>query len=194
MTAAHRHLTMSVVGHALPMTLPAIVDSSTFESGLTTKPSTSATHCLPCTPNEGVDFGLLGCAHALRRIDLYPVRACVPLFPQSFFTYAGSPKTRVANQTTTRLQAAIDLPGRQPPHRWRGKLVKRVDQTLSVAPSGMTPSSTNRQRAIASFLASATIPTFRPRMPLSAKRSCHHSASLLLGWYRSQNQASSTNV
>ena len=48
------------------------------------------------------------------------------LFPQSVFTYAECPKTQVAHQTTTRLRAAINLPGRQPPHRWRGKLVELV--------------------------------------------------------------------
>jgi hypothetical protein len=58
----------------------------------------------------------------------------------------------------------------------------------------MTPSSTNRQSAIASFRARATMPTLRPRMPLSPNRSCHHSDSWLFGWYRSQNQASSTKV
>jgi hypothetical protein len=29
----------------------------------------------------------------------------------------------VANQTTSGLRTAINLPGRQPPRRWRGKLV-----------------------------------------------------------------------
>jgi hypothetical protein len=48
------------------------------------------------------------------------------LVPQSGFTYAESPKARVADQTTTRLRTAINLPGRQPPHRWRGKPVDRV--------------------------------------------------------------------
>ena len=48
------------------------------------------------------------------------------LFPQSLFTYAESPKAQVANQTTTRPQTAINFPGRQPPHRWRGKPVDRV--------------------------------------------------------------------
>jgi len=43
------------------------------------------------------------------------------LFPQSVFTYAESPKTQMADQTITRLRTAIDLHGRQPPHRWRGK-------------------------------------------------------------------------
>ena len=43
------------------------------------------------------------------------------LFPQSVFTYAESPKAQVADQTITRLRTAINLPGRQPPHRWRGK-------------------------------------------------------------------------
>jgi hypothetical protein len=37
-------------------------------------------------------------------------------------------------------------------------------QTLGVVPSGTTLSSTKRRRAVASYLASATIPTLRPRM------------------------------
>ena len=48
------------------------------------------------------------------------------LFPQSVFTYAESPKAQVADQTITRLRTAIDLPGRQPPYRWRGKPVDPV--------------------------------------------------------------------
>ena len=48
------------------------------------------------------------------------------LFPQSLFTFAESPKAQVADQTTTRPRTAINLPGRQPPRRWRGKLHDRV--------------------------------------------------------------------
>src|SRR3954447_22949862 len=45
------------------------------------------------------------------------------LVPQSVFTMVENPKAQVANQTTTRLRTAINLPGRQPPRRSRGKLV-----------------------------------------------------------------------
>ena len=48
------------------------------------------------------------------------------LFPKSVFTYAESPKAQVVDQTTTGLRAAINLPGHQPPRRWRGKLVDLV--------------------------------------------------------------------
>ena len=50
-----------------------------------------------------------------------------------------------------------------------------------VAPSGTTPCSRNRHKAMASLRAKATMPTLRPRIPLSANRSCHHLASLLPG-------------
>jgi len=54
--------------------------------------------------------------------------------------------------------------------------------TFNVAPSGMTPSSTKRHRAIANLLARATMPTLRPRIPIPANRSRHQSDSLLFGW------------
>jgi hypothetical protein len=75
----------------------------------------------------------------------------------------------MADHSTAGLQRANNPLGRQPPRRWRDKLTdcyQLVCRTLSVAPSGTIPSSTKRHSAIASFLASATMPTFRPRMPL----------------------------
>jgi len=69
-----------------------------------------------------VDFGSFGRGHALQRIDLYPVRAPKHPLPTISIHVCRAPKTQVANQTITGLQAAINLPGRQPSRRWRGKL------------------------------------------------------------------------
>ena len=48
------------------------------------------------------------------------------LVPQSLFTFAECPKPQMADQTTTGPKSAINLPGRQPPRRWRGKLLDCV--------------------------------------------------------------------
>ena len=64
----------------------------------------------PCAPTRRLVSGESACA----------------LFPQSIFTFAESPKAQMADQTTTRPRTAINLPGRQPPRRWRGKLYDRV--------------------------------------------------------------------
>ena len=62
-----------------------------------------------------------------------------------------------------------------------------------IAPGGMTPCSTNRQSAIANLLATATIPTLRPRAPCSANLPRYHAAISLDGWWRIQDQAISTS-
>src|SRR5208337_3200774 len=64
----------------------------------------------PCAPAHRLVSGESACA----------------LFPQSIFTFAESPKAQMADQTITRPRTAINLPGRQPPRRWRGKLYDRV--------------------------------------------------------------------
>jgi len=63
------------------------------------------------------------CAPAHRLVSGESASALVP---QSLFTYAESPKAQVADQTTTRPRTTINLPGRQPPRRWRSKLHDRV--------------------------------------------------------------------
>ena len=135
---------------------------------------------------QGVDLGSLGRGHAPRCIDLYPVRAQAP---SSHNRYSRVPKARKRRWRTTLLLGCKEpssLPvanrlavGAASPMNFYSPILMR--QTLRVAPSGMTPSSTKRQNAIASFRANATMPTLRPRMPVLANRSCHHSASLLLG-------------
>src|ERR671910_80736 len=45
----------------------------------------------------------------------------------------------------------------------------RPQCSFKTAPSGITPCSTKRQRAMTSFRAKATIPTLRPRAPRSEK-------------------------
>ena len=66
-------------------------------------------------------FESFGRDHALQRIDLYPVKMQAP---SSHNRYSRWPKleSAAANQTTSRLRTAINLLGRQPPHRRRGKL------------------------------------------------------------------------
>jgi hypothetical protein len=63
------------------------------------------------------------CAPAHRLVSGESASALVP---QSLFTYAESPKAQMADQTTTRPRTTINLPGRQPPRRWRSKLHDRV--------------------------------------------------------------------
>jgi hypothetical protein len=96
---------------------------------------------------EGSDVKLYSIAEPLlvlslpeagRRFRCIRSRPCAPahrlvsgesasaLVPQSLFTYAESPKAQVADQTTTRPRTTINLPGRQPPRRWCGKLHDRV--------------------------------------------------------------------
>lgn len=133
-----------------------------------------------CPANQGVDLGSLGRAHALRRIDLYPVRAQAP---SSHNRYSRMPKAR-KRRWRTKLLLGCEQPSIFPvANRLTAGAASPsiASQTLSVAPSGTTPSSTKRRSAISSFLASATMPTLRPRMPLSLNRSCHQSESLLLG-------------
>ena len=135
---------------------------------------------LPCREVLGVDFGSFGRGHALQRIDLYPVRAQAP---SSHNRYSRMPKAR-KRRWRTKLLLGRKRPSIFPvANRLTAGAASPLIayQTLSVAPSGTMPSSTKRQSAIASFLASATMPTLRPRMPLSPKRSRHHSDSLLLG-------------
>jgi len=134
----------------------------------------------PCRELLGVDFGSFGRGHALQRIDLYPVRAQAP---SSHNRYSRMPKAR-KRRWRTKLLLGRKRPSIFPvANRLTAGAASPLIayQTLSVAPSGTMPSSTKRQSAIASFLASATMPTLRPRMPLSPKRSRHHSDSLLLG-------------
>ena len=72
----------------------------------------------------------------------------------------------------------------------RGWLVRRSRQAaLIVAPSGITPSVTNRHRATRSFLASATIETRRTRPRSALTRSRNQRLSAVSGWWRSQSQA-----
>ena len=135
----------------------------------------------PCRASQSVDFGSFGRGHALQRIDLYPVRAQTP---SSHNQYSRMPRAR-KRRWQTKLLLGCEQPSIFPvANRLTAGAASPLipSQTLSVAPSGTTPSSTKRQSAIASFLASATIPTLRPRIPLSPKRWCHHSESLLLGW------------
>ena len=54
-------------------------------------------------------------------------------------------------------------------------------EAFTTAPAGMTPSSTNRQSAINSFRASATIPIRRIRRPPPPKRRCYHCVKALSG-------------
>ena len=70
------------------------------------KASISVNRSWPCAPAHRLVSGE-GASAPLPTIGIHECR---------------SPKAQVANQTTTRLRTAIDLPGRQPPHRWRGKL------------------------------------------------------------------------
>jgi hypothetical protein len=128
----------------------------------------------------GVDFGAFGRGHALRRIDLYPVRAQAL---SSHNRYSRMPKAR-KRRWRTKLLLGRERPSTFPvANRLAAGAASSMIayQPLSVAPSGMMPSSTKRHSAIASFRASATIPTLRPRMPLEPKRSRHHSESLLSG-------------
>jgi hypothetical protein len=52
---------------------------------------------------------------------LYPVRVREHPRPIIAIHECRRPKAQVADQTTTGLRRAINLPGRQPPHRGRGK-------------------------------------------------------------------------
>jgi hypothetical protein len=128
----------------------------------------------------GVDFGAFSRGHALRRIDLYPVRAQAL---SSHNRYSRMPKAR-KRRWRTKLLLGRERPSTFPvANRLAAGAASSMIayQPLSVAPSGTMPSSTKRQSAIASFRASATMPTLRPRMPLEPKRSRHHSESLLSG-------------
>jgi hypothetical protein len=127
-----------------------------------------------------VDLGAFGRGHALRRIDLYPVRAQAL---SSHNRYSRMPKAR-KRRWRTKLLLGRERPSTFPvANRLAAGAASSMIayQPLSVAPSGMMPFSTKRHSAIASFRASATIPTLRPRMPLEPKRSRHHSESLLSG-------------
>ena len=129
----------------------------------------------------GVDVGSFGRGHAHRRIDLYPVRVHAP---SSQNQYSRMPNAR-KRRWRTKLLLGCEQPSIFPvANRLAAGAASSLIsyQALRAAPSGMMPSSTKRQSAIASFRASATMPTFRPRMPLSPKRSRHHCESLLLGW------------
>ena len=127
-----------------------------------------------------VDLGAFGRGHALQRIDLYPVRAKAL---SSHNRYSRLPKAR-KRRWRTKLLLGRERPSIFPvANRLAAGAASSMIpyQPLSVAPSGMMPSSTKRHNAIASFRASATMPTLRPRMPLEPKRSRHHSESLLSG-------------
>jgi hypothetical protein len=127
-----------------------------------------------------VDFGSFGRGHALQRIDLYPVKAQAP---SSHNRYSRMPKAR-KRRWRTKLLLGCEQPSIFPVaiRLTAGAASSLIAcHALSMAPSGTTPSSTKRQSAIASFLASATMPTLRPRIPLSPNRSRHHSESLLSG-------------
>jgi hypothetical protein len=127
-----------------------------------------------------VDLGVFGRGHALQRIDLYPVRAKAL---SSHNRYSRLPKAR-KRKWRTKLLLGRERPSNFPvANRLAAGAASSMSayQPLSVAPSGTMPSSTKRHSAIASFRASATMPTLRPRMPLEPKRSRHHSESLLSG-------------
>lgn len=156
--------------------------SSTSDNGLSQAHDRGVRRCrcLPCSLIRGVELGSLSRDHALQRIDLYPVRG----IPSSHNRYSRMLVVRSRRWQTT-LLLGCEQPSIFPVANrlTAGAASSWIScQAFSIAPSGTTPSSTNRQRAIASFLANATMPTFRPRMPLSPKRSCHHSDNLLLGW------------
>ena len=127
-----------------------------------------------------VDLGAFGRGHALQRIDLYPVRARAL---SSHNRYSRLPKAR-KRRWRTKLLLGRERPSIFPvANRLAAGAASSMIayHALSVAPSGMMPPSTKRHNAIASFRASATMPTLRPRMPLEPKRSRHHSESLLSG-------------
>ena len=152
-----------------------------YESQLVKRSSIAEPLSVSCRASQSVDFGSFGRGHALQRIDLYPVRAQTP---SSHNQYSRMPRAR-KRRWQTKLLLGCEQPSIFPvANRLTAGAASPLipSQTLSVAPSGTTPSSTKRQSAIASFLASATIPTLRPRIPLSPKRWRHHSESLLLGW------------
>ena len=152
-----------------------------YESQLVKRSSIAEPLSVSCRASQSVDFGSFGRGHALQRIDLYPVRAQAP---SSHNQYSRMPRAR-KRRWQTKLLLGCEQPSIFPvANRLTAGAASPLipSQTLSVAPSGTTPSSTKRQSAIASFLASATIPTLRPRIPLSPKRWCHHNDSLLLGW------------
>ena len=73
-------------------------------------------------------------------------------------------------------------------------LIERYVAGFMVAPCGTTPSVTNRQSAINSFLASATIITFRKRRPVWPVLSRNQVTCAAPGWKRSQSHANSTIV
>lgn len=130
-----------------------------------------------------VDIGSFGRGHAHQRIDLYPVRAQAP---SSHNRYSRMPNAR-KRRWRTKLLLGCEQPSIFPVANRltagaASSLISCRCQPLRAAPSGITPSSTKRHRAIESFRASATMPTFRPRIPLSLNRSCHHCESLLWGW------------
>ena len=109
--------------HGLALALSSLTDSSTANTGraIADAPAHSLAYLVRRTRRR---FRI---SRPWRYAPAHPLvsgEGASTLFPQSLFTYAGSPKTQVANQTTTRLRTAIDLPGRQPPHRWRGKLAE----------------------------------------------------------------------
>ena len=90
--------------------------------------------------------------------------------------YSREPKPEAAagDQTTTGLLPAINLPGRQPPYRTNGKLDNLRRLGLQRGSFGNDAVFGEAPQAIASLRARATMPTLRPRIPLSPKRSCHH--------------------
>ena len=127
-----------------------------------------------------VDLGAFGRGHALQRIDLYPVRAHAL---SSHNRYSRLPKAR-KRRWRTKLLLGRERPSIFPvANRLAAGAASSMIayQSFSVAPSGMMPASTKRHRAIASFRASATMPTFRPRIPLEPNRSRHQIESLLSG-------------
>src|SRR6185312_8269319 len=143
--------------------------------------STNAQH--PCPTFEVGHFfsvatltSAVPCAPAHRLVS---GRRTLAFAPQCVFTYAGARRLRRA----TKLLLGYKEPSIFPvAHRLTADAASfGFLHALSVAPSGTTPCSTNRQKAIASLRASATIPTFRPRMPWLLHRVRHQRASSLCG-------------
>ena len=126
-------------------------------------------------------------------------RAAAPQSPMLGVLGSGESGTILVSGVSQPGKVAVHSPGSseagQASWMGRGWLVRRSRQAaLIVAPSGTTPSVTNRHKAMRSFLASATIETRRTRPRSDLTRSRNQRLSAVSGWWRSQSQASSIAV
>lgn len=134
----------------------------------------------PSLPDSqfGVAARSLGRDHAPERIDLYPAGTPRPLTMIDIHV-SREPERCVGDQTITGSHKTINFAGRLT--AFAASSI-RFSYPFIVAPLGTTPSSRNCQNAMANLLASATMPTLRPRIPAPAKRCRHHVDNSLSGW------------